>query len=477
MKCPEDVKTYVKIRSDQKLFQFLNGLDQKFKPIKWEILDPLPIAEAAYATVRKETAHQNILGATNNEPQGIAIGLFGFVTKGYRRNDGKKKWVTRDDKSHLKYEEGGMSRHIKEQRFHIVGYPDWWTDGNKKGTKSAKTEKKKFLPPILAPLTKKTQVMVGDQMDIRTGRIIGRGTEREGLYYVDEVTTSETVMLAHGTSEREAWFTPMKKYGYKQSNSDLTLFLRHEGDRVTCLIIYVADMIISENDESEIKKLKEGLCVEFKIKDLRNLRYFLGIDVMRSPQGIFICQKKYIPDLLAETGMIDCKPADTPMITNQKLFIKTKAKLANKDRYQRMVGKLIYLSHTRPDIAYAVGVVSQHMHQPQVDHMHAVLRIVRYLKRTTSHGVLLKTNGHLYIQIFTDADWARDKGNRTSTFGYFSLVGGNLVTWKSKKKKVVSLSSVEAEFRGIAKGLTEALWIRKLVSDRVPSKREYSEYE
>ncbi|GKF10365.1 putative reverse transcriptase, RNA-dependent DNA polymerase, partial [Tanacetum coccineum] len=150
--------------------------------------------------------------------------------------------------------------------------------------------------------------------------------------------------------------------------------------------------IITGNVESEIKKLKEGLCAECKMKDLGNLRYFLGIEVMRSQQGIFICQKRYILDLIAETGMIGCKPADTPMITNQKLFMKTKAKLADRDRYQRMVGKLIYLSHTRLDIAYAVGVVSQFMHQPQVDHMHAVLRIVRYLKGTTGHGVLFKAN-------------------------------------------------------------------------------------
>nr|GEX20692.1 putative reverse transcriptase, RNA-dependent DNA polymerase [Tanacetum cinerariifolium] len=139
-------------------------------------------------------------------------------------------------------------------------------------------------------------------------------------------------------------------------------------------------------------------------------------------QGWPLHQKKYILDLLAETGMIDY-------------------------------------------IAYVVGVPSQFMHQPQVDHMHAVLRIVRYLKGTTSHGVLFKTNGHLNIQIFTDADWAGDKGNRRLTSGYFSLVGGNLDTWKSKKQKVVSLSSVEAELKGIAKGLAEALWIRKFMSE------------
>ncbi|GKE53143.1 putative RNA-directed DNA polymerase [Tanacetum coccineum] len=198
-------------------------------------------------------------------------------------------------------------------------------------------------------------------------------------------------------------------------------------------------MVITGNDEEEIKRLKEGLFTEFEMKDLENLKYFLGIEVLRSPKGIFICQKKYILDLLAEIRMINCKPADTPMMVNQKLFIEKKAKLADKNRYQRLVGKLIYLSHTRPDITYAVGVVSRFMHQPQVAHMNAVLRIVRYLKGTAGHGVLFRSNGHLNIQMYTYADWAGDKGTRRSTSGYFSLVG--------------------------ARGLAEALWIRKLISE------------
>ena len=140
------------------------------------------------------------------------------------------------------------------------------------------------------------------------------------------------------------------------------------------------------------------------------------------------------------------------------------AELADKEQYQRIVGKLIYLSHTRPDIAYAIGVVSQFMHQPHRAHMDAVLRIIRYLKGTVGHGVLFKSNGHLETQVYTDADWAGDKGTRRSASGYFTLVGGNLVSWRSKKQKVVALSSAEAEFRGIARGLTEALWVRKLLS-------------
>nr|GEX17121.1 putative reverse transcriptase, RNA-dependent DNA polymerase [Tanacetum cinerariifolium] len=168
--------------------------------------------------------------------------------------------------------------------------------------------------------------------------------------------------------------------------------------------------------------------------------------------------------------MIDCNPADTPMIVNQKLYMEEKAELADKGRYQRMVGKLIYLSHTRPDIAYAVGVVSQFMHQPQKNHMKAVMRILRYLKGTTEHGALFKPNGHLVTQLYTDADWAGDKGNQRSTSSYFTVVGGNLVTWRSKKQKVVSLSSAEAEFRGIARGLTKVLWI--ISAGRDGTKRE-----
>ncbi|XP_021986575.1 secreted RxLR effector protein 161-like [Helianthus annuus] len=153
------------------------------------------------------------------------------------------------------------------------------------------------------------------------------------------------------------------------------------------------------------------------------------------------------------------------MVVNHNLHMELNGELTDKEMYQRLVGKLIYLSHTHPDIVYAVGVVSKFMHQPQVAHMEAAQRILRYLKGTVGHGVLFKTNGHLNVELNTDADWAGDKGNRRSTSRYFSLVDGNLVTWRSKKQKVVALSSAEAEFRGIARGLNEVLWIRKLLED------------
>lgn len=223
------------------------------------------------------------------------------------------------------------------------------------------------------------------------------------------------------------------------------------------LVIYVDDMVITRNDTQEIEELEKCLFREFEMKDLGNLKYFLGIEVLRFKVGIFINQRKYILDLLAETGMIDCKPVETPMVTNHGLQIIDGAEMADQDQYRRLVEKLIYLSHTRPDIAYAVSVVSRFMHRPQVQHMEAVMRLLRYLKGTCSRGILFGRNQHLDLVAYTDADWAGDRDDRKSTSGYFTLVGGNLVTWKSKKQKVVALSSAQAEFRGIAKGITEVL--------------------
>ncbi|XP_057517088.1 uncharacterized mitochondrial protein AtMg00810-like [Amaranthus tricolor] len=116
--------------------------------------------------------------------------------------------------------------------------------------------------------------------------------------------------------------------------------------------------------KDEIQSLKNKLFNEFEIKDLEKLKYYLEIEVLRLARGIFICQKKYVLDHLAETGMLDSKPSETPMIVNHGLQIIEGGEAANREQYQKLVGKLIYLSHTRPDIVYALGIVSRFMYQP-----------------------------------------------------------------------------------------------------------------
>ena len=200
-------------------------------------------------------------------------------------------------------------------------------------------------------------------------------------------------------------------------------------------------MVITGDDIEEISRLQGQLASEFEMKNLGGLKYFLGIEVARSTQGIFLSQRKYVLDLLSEVGLLECKPVDTPIVQNHKLGIYPNQKPTDKGRYQRLVGKLIYLSHTRPNIAYAVSVVSQFMHCPSEEHMEAVIRILRYLKSSPGKGLMFSKNDHVRVDGYTDVDWAGNISDRKSTSGYFTFVGGNLVTWRSKKQKVVALSS------------------------------------
>lgn len=137
----------------------------------------------------------------------------------------------------------------------------------------------------------------------------------------------------------------------------------------------------------------------------------------------------------------------------------------NKERYQRLVGKLIFLSHTHPDITYVVSTVCQFMHNPSEDHRMSVTRIVHYLKSALGGGLMFSKSNHLNIDGYTDTDWVRDVFKEKSMSGYFTFIGGNMVTWRSKKQKVVALSSAEAEFKGITKGLCELLWLRRLLTE------------
>jgi hypothetical protein len=137
------------------------------------------------------------------------------------------------------------------------------------------------------------------------------------------------------------------------------MFIRHSHDgKIAILIVYVDDIILTRDDVLEMNRLKTSLSSTFEIKDIGSLRYFLGMEVPRSKKGIVISQQKYVLDLFKETGMSSYRPADTPIDPNQKLRDDKEGDPINTTRYQKLVGKLIYLSHTRPDIAFVVSLVS-----------------------------------------------------------------------------------------------------------------------
>ncbi|KOM28000.1 hypothetical protein LR48_Vigan477s002700 [Vigna angularis] len=230
-------------------------------------------------------------------------------------------------------------------------------------------------------------------------------------------------------------------------------------------MVYVDDIVITGNDISRITQLKNHLFNHFQTKDLGRLKYFLGIEVAQSKDGVIISQRKYALDILEETGLTNCKPIDSPMDPNQKLMRDQGELFSDPERYRRLVGKLIYLTITRPDLSYPVGVVSQFMQNPHVDHWNAVLRILRYIKGSPGQGLLYENKGNTRIEGYCDADWAGSPIDRRSTTGYCVLLGGNLVSWKSKKQNVVARSSAEAEYRSMALTTCELVWIRQLLQE------------
>ena len=233
--------------------------------------------------------------------------------------------------------------------------------------------------------------------------------------------------------------------------------------KVAVLIVYVDDIILTEDDCEELENLKKFLAKEFEIKDLGNLKYFLEMEFARSKEGIVASQKKYELDLLKEAGMMGCRLAETPMEPYLKLQPASVEKVRDREKFQRLVERLIY--HTRLDKTFPVSIVSQFMHSLSSEHFEAVHRILRYLKGTPGKGLFFKARGHPQVEAYIDADWAGCISDRRSTYGYCTYVGGNLETWRSKKQNVVTRSSAKVEFRAIAQGMCEVIWIRRILHE------------
>ncbi|RVW98461.1 Retrovirus-related Pol polyprotein from transposon TNT 1-94 [Vitis vinifera] len=224
-----------------------------------------------------------------------------------------------------------------------------------------------------------------------------------------------------------AWFgrfsSVVQEFGMLRSTSDHSVFYHHNSlGQCIYLVVYVDDIVITGSDQDGIQKLKQHLFTHFQTKDLGKLKYFLGIEIAQSSSGVVLSQRKYALDILEETGMLDCKPVDTPMDPNVKLVPGQGEPLGDPGRYRRLVGKLNYLTITRPDISFPVSVVSQFLQSPCDSHWDVVIRILRYIKSTPGQGVLYENRGHTQVVGYTDADWAGSPTDRRSTSGTVFLL-------------------------------------------------------
>ncbi|GJT28136.1 retrovirus-related pol polyprotein from transposon TNT 1-94 [Tanacetum coccineum] len=319
--------------------------------------------------------------------------------------------------------------------------------------------------------------MVVYQMDVKTAFL--NGNLREEVYvsqldgFVDPdkpnyVYKHKKALYGLKQAPR-AWYDMLSSFlisnDFSKGSVDPTLFIRREGKELLLVQIYVDDIIFAASTPELCDLFAKIMCSKFKMSMMGKISFFLGLQISQSPRGIFINQSKYALESLKKYGFESCDPVDTPMVEKSKLDEDKEWKAVDPSHYRGMIGTLLYLTASRPDLQFAICMCARYQARPTEKHLNAVKRIFRYLKGTVHRGLWYPKDSSIALTAFADADHAGCQDTRHSTSGSIQLLGDRLVSWSSKRQKSAAISSMEAEYIALSGCCAQVLWMRSQLTD------------
>ncbi|KAJ9537655.1 hypothetical protein OSB04_030388 [Centaurea solstitialis] len=315
------------------------------------------------------------------------------------------------------------------------------------------------------------------QMDVKSAFLYGTIDEEvyvsqppgfEDPKYPDKVYKLRKALYGLHQAPR-AWYDTLSSYllenKFERGVIDKTLFIKRTKSDMLLVQIYVDDIIFGSTKDDMCKEFEELMHKKFKMSSMGELTFFLGLQVKQKPEGIFINQSKYVASMLQKFGMNDAKPASTAMETHKHLTADVEGEEVDVHHYRSMIGSLMYLTASRPDIMFAVCVCARYQVRPKESHLHAVKRIFKYLKGQPTLGLWYPNDSSFDLVAYTDSDYGGANLDRKSTSGGCQFLGGRLVSWQCKKQTTVSQSTTEAEYIAASQCCSQVLWIQNQMQD------------
>ncbi|GJT24096.1 putative ribonuclease H-like domain-containing protein [Tanacetum coccineum] len=315
------------------------------------------------------------------------------------------------------------------------------------------------------------------QMDVKSAFLYGKIDEEvyvsQPLGFLDPKYPQKVykvVKALYGLHQApRAWYATLStfllKNGYRRGTIDKTLFLKKDKHDIILVQVYVDDIIFGSTKKSWCDEFEALMKSRFQMSSMGELTFFLGLQVKQKADGIFISQDKYVAEILKKFDFVNVKTASTPIETQKPLVKDEEASDVDVHLYRSMIGSLMYLTASRPDIMFAVCACSRFQVTPKTSHLSAVKRIFRYLKGKPKLGLWYPRVSSFDLEAYSDSDYAGANLDRKSTTGGCQFLGRRLISWQCKKQTIVATSTTEAEYVAAASCCGQVLWIQNQMLD------------